>query len=78
MAKRYKTIFAHGYVDETSSPHTAYNFGSYDGQQFFIKGVEVTACEFYAAVEQHMNEKYAAKCETHKQVRVLDAMSLSG
>lgn len=72
MTKRYATILSTGYKYETSSCHMARNWINYDDQQqFFLSGKQVSAKEFYTAADDHVEELFSKKLETHKRVRVL-------
>ena len=78
MAKRYSTTYSTGHVQETSSAHEARNFCHYDDKQMFrLAGKEVSAVEFFAAVDAAIEAAWEKKNMTHKQVRVLHGSSVA-
>lgn len=71
MTKRYATTYSNGFTFETSSCHGARNIINYDDQQTFaLSGVPVTAKEFYAAANAHVEELFDKKLTTHKRVSI--------
>jgi hypothetical protein len=71
MAKRYATTYSNGYIVETSRAHEAMNFQNYDDAQTWrLAGKQVTAVEFFNAVQSAVNAAWEKKNQTHKQVSV--------
>jgi hypothetical protein len=72
MMKHFTIVYNSEHAVEFTKAQcfAARNAVNYDGAEFFIKGVKVSAERFYDEVEAECDAKIAKKSETHKKITV--------